>query len=40
MSNVSMHGDIGGSAREEAEEKEEKNNKERKIVHASCCGYV
>jgi hypothetical protein len=35
-----MHGDIGGSAREEAEEKEEKNNKERKIVHASCCGYV
>ena len=33
MSNVSMHDDIGDKT-------EENENKERKIVHASCCGYV
>lgn len=41
MSNVSMHDDIGGlRVRKPKKERKKKKNNERKIVHASCCGYV
>jgi hypothetical protein len=41
MSNVSMHDDIGGlRVRKPKKERRKKKNNERKIVHASCCGYV